>query len=801
MKINKLKIKNFKQYKDCTISFPEGLTGLIGKNGAGKSTIFEAIYLALYGKYKYNKDKMRNDNAKSNEPIEVELSFEENNNSYRIKRKYTGINLTPNAELFINDEENASIFGANEVTKKITRLLKIDSKNFKNSFFSEQKEVTALLDMKGNERQVQFRIMLGLQKLDKLEDRIKDKKSETDKELNALSKILLTDSQIEQLKNDEENLHKELKVNEEKEIIITQSLNNLQTLYNTIKSQIQIEEEKEREVNKITKNIISVEERISASTKNLLDYKKTINERLENKNELINISSFKDEYEKSLIKYSELLKQKTDYANKINLEKSITEKMESEKELDSEIIPLQNTINSFIDIEKEKERITKEFNHVKELIQNKEELKTEIKKRYDLVESEIAKLNKYIKKLNNLGIDSPCPECNRPLGEEYYNKMLTEYQLNLNKFEIDKEEIQLNLKNINDEIELLKQKNSDLLKGANLLVETENDLKNKKQNLEYLEKRVSKIKNEISVLQNDYENYKNISFNENELNEVEIKKNELKPYAEKYIKLQTLVKQIPEIQQKITDTEELINKLNKELLLLKSNKDIIKFEETSLIELRNERDAKVKELTKVNNEKTEITININNVKNSIKSITKTLNDDAKKRIEKEAIETRIKTFNKLVDFIKEFKIKLQSKELPIISQSADKLFTEITKGRYSGLRIDPDFNFYINRDGIDVPVETLSGGEKDLASICLRIAISKRIAALCGRKNMGFLALDEVFGSQDKNRREDLVNTLQVVSNDFKQIFIVTHNQDVDEVFPNKLLVQLKGNYSVAELI
>ncbi len=222
--------------------------------------------------------------------------------------------------------------------------------------------------------------------------------------------------------------------------------------------------------------------------------------------------------------------------------------------------------------------------------------------------------------------------------------MLTEYQLNLNKFEIDKEEIQLNLKNINDEIELLKQKNSDLLKGANLLVETENDLKNKKQNLEYLEKRVSKIKNEISVLQNDYENYKNISFNENELNEVEIKKNELKPYAEKYIKLQTLVKQIPEIQQKITDTEELINKLNKELLLLKSNKDIIKFEETSLIELRNERDAKVKELTKVNNEKTEITININNVKNSIKSITKTLNDDAKKRIEKKALRQEVKTF-------------------------------------------------------------------------------------------------------------------------------------------------------------
>jgi len=52
MLINKLKLKNFKQYKDEIINFPTGLTGLVGRNGAGKSTVFDAISFALFGPLK-----------------------------------------------------------------------------------------------------------------------------------------------------------------------------------------------------------------------------------------------------------------------------------------------------------------------------------------------------------------------------------------------------------------------------------------------------------------------------------------------------------------------------------------------------------------------------------------------------------------------------------------------------------------------------------------------------------------------------------------------------------------------------
>lgn len=52
MPIKKIKITNFKHFKDAfSIEFDEGLNILVGKNGEGKSTILEAINLALTGYY------------------------------------------------------------------------------------------------------------------------------------------------------------------------------------------------------------------------------------------------------------------------------------------------------------------------------------------------------------------------------------------------------------------------------------------------------------------------------------------------------------------------------------------------------------------------------------------------------------------------------------------------------------------------------------------------------------------------------------------------------------------------------
>ena len=49
MFISKMKIHNFKCYRDFEIDLEEGLNIIVGDNEAGKSTILEAINLALTG--------------------------------------------------------------------------------------------------------------------------------------------------------------------------------------------------------------------------------------------------------------------------------------------------------------------------------------------------------------------------------------------------------------------------------------------------------------------------------------------------------------------------------------------------------------------------------------------------------------------------------------------------------------------------------------------------------------------------------------------------------------------------------
>ena len=58
MTLKTLSLQNFKRYASFEMTFEEGLCGILGRNGSGKSTIYEAVFFALYGEYK-NKELLK----------------------------------------------------------------------------------------------------------------------------------------------------------------------------------------------------------------------------------------------------------------------------------------------------------------------------------------------------------------------------------------------------------------------------------------------------------------------------------------------------------------------------------------------------------------------------------------------------------------------------------------------------------------------------------------------------------------------------------------------------------------------
>ena len=78
MRLNSLRLVNFRQHADSFIEFDSGLTGIIGPNGSGKSTILEGIAWALYGNAaaRGTRDSIRFNRAVGRTSVRVELAFE-----------------------------------------------------------------------------------------------------------------------------------------------------------------------------------------------------------------------------------------------------------------------------------------------------------------------------------------------------------------------------------------------------------------------------------------------------------------------------------------------------------------------------------------------------------------------------------------------------------------------------------------------------------------------------------------------------------------------------------------------------
>ena len=58
MFIEKLKLKNYRNYKEETFNFSEGLNVIVGKNAQGKTNVLEAIFFSVIGKsFKTSKEK------------------------------------------------------------------------------------------------------------------------------------------------------------------------------------------------------------------------------------------------------------------------------------------------------------------------------------------------------------------------------------------------------------------------------------------------------------------------------------------------------------------------------------------------------------------------------------------------------------------------------------------------------------------------------------------------------------------------------------------------------------------------
>src|SRR6478609_8354257 len=195
MQLSKLEIKGFKSFGDkVVLNFDEGITGVVGPNGCGKSNVVDAIRWVL-GEQKtrmLRSDKMENvifngtKNRKPQQMAEVSLSF--NNTKNLLPTEYSQVTIT--RRYYRSGDSEYLLNGVICRLKDINDLF-LDTGIGSDSYaIIELKMVDDILNDKDGSRRELFEEAAGISKFKMRKKQTLKKLEETDKDLERVEDLL-----------------------------------------------------------------------------------------------------------------------------------------------------------------------------------------------------------------------------------------------------------------------------------------------------------------------------------------------------------------------------------------------------------------------------------------------------------------------------------------------------------------------------------------------------------------------------------------------------------------------------------
>ncbi|MGB4269991.1 MAG: SMC family ATPase [Spirochaetota bacterium] len=796
MIIQSLKMINFKQYADACIEFKEGLVGIIGKNGSGKSTLFDAIMCALYGELPVNKELIRCSFAGDNATVKIELVCQIEGNQYTILREFRGKNLNAFASLYKNDQ--AIVTGAGEVSRAIEKIIGMSKEAFKRSVFAAQGELREISESRGGQRRELIRKIMGFQMLDEILQVIRNDKNDKKRYIDGQVAMLFTDEEIADKQEQLKNLSSEFDAKEKELQNIVNQYTEAQKKLSGVKQLFDTQQRKYQKYNELMQESTKLNSALDNCKKNINDVR----------SRLVELEKMKEECEKlkeDEQKYLELKKQKDKLEElrikdkeKIEIEKQLKVLKEELNEknifiqsLEEEIASLGTISDAISDNEKNKKDI-------EITIKNLQKQYLELSHNIGGIQKAIQDRRKHIEYIKKLGKNAECPTCLRPLQEAYdatikrLSNEIEQYQNN------EIATLQNQLQGIDKSIQAAEKAKKEIEEKLNTLNQTKAQLTVKKKNIELIKKELLIKQKQLDTLHQRFEVLKNVVFDENTYNHVVNEYNRCEKIHARFIELSARINEIPSLQKKIQDLQkqnsEFEAKIKSNSLAIQKLDFAIKDYEQSKREYE-QAFAQQESLAKKMHEEEIALQRLHHTVEQIKSELQRDNDNRKKV---EEARNELVLLQRLESVMDDFRSWILLNAKPLIESYASSLFHQLTQGRYQEIRIDDDFNFLIMDDGDWYPLSRFSGGEIDCANLCLRIAISNAIRDFTGCGAVGFMAFDEIFGSQDNDRRNAIINALYSLQEQYRQIFIISHIDDVKEMFPSILHVQQTGTGSRA---
>lgn len=183
----RLHARNFRCFDTLDVDFPDGCVAILGDNGAGKSSLINAIYISLFGARSLA--DLLADSCDSDELL-LELKFEHAGELYRIRRTYSPRGrgkTTLDFERFDEGEyEPLTRASTKETQELIEQTLGLSPETFRASAFLAQGDGAAFTDAQPRDRKRILAQVLGLDRYDRLQERARRDRRAAEAELQQL---------------------------------------------------------------------------------------------------------------------------------------------------------------------------------------------------------------------------------------------------------------------------------------------------------------------------------------------------------------------------------------------------------------------------------------------------------------------------------------------------------------------------------------------------------------------------------------------------------------------------------------
>jgi exonuclease SbcC len=221
-------------------------------------------------------------------------------------------------------------------------------------------------------------------------------------------------------------------------------------------------------------------------------------------------------------------------------------------------------------------------------------------------------------------------------------------------------------------------------------------------------------------------------------------------------------------------------KITADITVLKRQMDDLAFDKMAFVALKAGYDRKREELNELKLKLLERRNEFENVCREIEHVLADISEQKRLLADKAKEETEVMYLSLLERIMNDFKVYMVGMIRPMLSDYASDMLRRLTDGKYSKLELDENYDVFIYDEGTSYEINRFSGGEEDLANLCLRLAISAVVSERSAIQT-NFIILDEIFGSQDALRKRNIITALNELSKKFRQIFLITHIEEVKD--------------------